>query len=161
MKIAFLLFLFVFSSSYAQLPREKLEAIFIFKFIPFITWPTNIVGDFNICVDGDDKLLKELSINLSGKKIRDEIINIRRSSREDKDQKCSIFITGANSISTYSKNCKQCLYITKREDLFLHSMIHLKIVDNRINFDINYKYAKDRKFKISSKLLKIANRVLR
>lgn len=146
---------------FAQIAQEKLEAIFIYKFTSFITWPSPIGDEFKICVAGDEKLKDQLSRSLSGKTIKGSNAVVTATYHDNPDSDCNVLVTGSDSGPIDPERCGDCLHITKREDLFTKSIIMLKIVESKVRFDINFKYATKKQFKVHSKLLKIANHVLK
>ncbi|MCK5882136.1 MAG: YfiR family protein [Bacteriovoracaceae bacterium] len=145
----------------AQVSQTKLESIFIHKFISFITWPSPIGDVFKICVSGDEKLRAELSHSFSYKKIKGASAVVVATYPDKPESDCTVLVTGADSGEFDPETCGECFHITKRKDLFSRCAILLKIEDSKVRFDINYKYATKKRFKVHSKLLKIANHVLR
>ncbi len=145
---------------YSQISQQKLEAAFIYKFISFITWPNPITEEFKVCVAGDDKLKDQLDQTFLGRSIKGVNTTVKTVYADSLDSDCSMLITG-KAVSPNSINVSDnSLHISKNEALFTRSMILLKIVNDKVRFDINYKYSVEKKFKIHTKLIRIADTVL-
>ncbi|MGH7884383.1 MAG: YfiR family protein [Thermodesulfobacteriota bacterium] len=155
------------AATYAAPPKSsEVEAVFIYKFLQFIEWPEHKQdANFNICTLGEGEINDVIEIidlkNMDGisVKVLKKIKNEERSKCrviyigeiEDKYEKETLKFSKENSILTISN-----------KNGFLESggIINFLIVDNRVNFEINFKEAKNSGLKISSKLLRTAKRVI-
>jgi len=147
----------------AQISLEKLESIYIFKMISLIKKQEKQISFqyFKLCVFKDDVLLGHMKEVYSGKKIRDLEIKTVEITNLKKADTCNVIIIGKESgdIDEFFKFISSKLLITKNQKHFDKTMILFKIKKKKLVFDINYKLADINGFNISTRLLRLADKV--
>ena len=159
---------FAFSQSKADSLKEyQLKAAFIYNFIKFIEWPNQATFDtFNICLLGKDPFGKAIDI-LKGKEVKGWKINVLRINSLKEAENCQVvFIspleaTSLKKILNFLKN-KPILTISEVAGFIEKGgIINFIIIKNKIRFEINERASREAGLKISSKLLRLARKVIR
>lgn len=141
----------------------KLKAAFIYKFIDFVTWPSDATDSetFNICTTGTDMFGDALE-PLKAKKTKNKTIAIKRKVKEQDFAQCNILFVGSSSES-YMQTVLQKTgggpILTIGENYnFAESggVIGFYEHESKIRFKINTNAAAQAKLNISSDLLKLA-----
>ncbi len=152
----------------AEPPKSsEVKAVFIYKFLKFVEWPKTLEkNEINICTIGEDEINNSMDI-INSMKHEQKTINIYKKIKKEDIKNCSVIFIG----KTEQKNLKEILGISVEnsvltvghEEGFIETggIINFLIINNRVNFEINYKVAKESGIKISSKLLRTAKRVIK
>jgi hypothetical protein len=160
-----LLFLFAISLS-AALNEYQIKAGFLFQFTKFIDWPEESIpqSTLTLCVLGKDPFGPVLD-QLQGETVKGRSVEIQRVGMGNIDRCQLLFVSPSEESrmpgilnAVKGKN----ILTVGEASRFLDQggMIRFFIQDNKIRFEINNKEAQDSGLKISSKLLKIASRVM-
>jgi len=146
--------------------ESEIKAAFLYKFTGFVEWPDSSFPDkdtpFRIGVLGEDPFGKILDDTVRGKKAKNRDILIKRSGDANDLKECHIvFISSSEErrLRTILDEFKKssALTVGDTEDFAKDGgIINLVAVDNRIGLEVNVDAAKDAKFRISSRLLKLA-----
>jgi len=168
----------------------KIKAAFLYNFIKFVDWPKEKMADSNepiiIGIIGSKKFVKALE-PLIHKKIKNRNISIKyfegyeklKKSQDDDDRQWNQKIEALKTChvlmfcicdSVRIENSSQIIKALKgspvltvgETDGFLESggIINFLMEDKKVRFEINVTAAKKSKLKISSKLLRLAKRVV-
>ncbi len=168
----------------------QIKAAFIYNFIKFVDWPEEKMADSNepitIGVIGSEDFIKAFEPVIH-KKIKNRNISIKyfegyekiERSQEDDDRQwdqkiealktchvlmfCSCYSVRIKDLSQIVKTLKGSPVLTVGETAgFLESggIINFLMEDKKVRFEINVTAAKKSKLKISSKLLRLAKRVV-
>lgn len=153
---------------YAKSAEEyAVKAAFVFNFIKFTQWPDNrfteTAREFRICFFGDDEVARNFSA-LNGKMYGRNRISV---SRRNSGQSCTdcdlIFISRGTDPDLVEQVLQQSVdrpVLTIGEsDTFARDggVINFIRKNDRLQFEINTRTARDKGFKLSSRLLKLAN----
>lgn len=145
-----------------------IKATYLYKFPPFVEWPAGAlppVGNFTLCIVGDDPFGAMLDQAVSGQQVKDRPIVVRRMPAFNADAGCQmVFATGSATQPVpailAALRGKPILSVTDNErDGQPMGMLNFVIADNRIRFAIDAQVAADAGLMISSKLLSLAIRV--
>ena len=162
---AFLCCLPVSSKADEQLVTEyQIKADFLYNFTRFVNWPDNTTqpeNNFTLCVLGDDTFGESLDL-LAGRNVQGQVLNVRRLSAQPVTDSCRVlYISQSDSyrmadiLATLSG--KPVLTVSDtREFARQGGMIRLKLVENKVRFDINIDAVERAGLNISSKLLSLA-----
>ena len=158
-------FSYLFSSVYSlDLPtEEELKAVFVYNFLKFVVWPQK-KEKITLCVLGKTDLQTYL-LALDGKTIKDQRIEVKLIDTESIDR-CQALFIGKTTKETlnYALNVARYNNILTISDLsgFVKNggMIEIYSINNKLRFDINLKSAQEANLKISSRLLKLAKKVI-
>lgn len=171
--------------------EQQIKAAFIYNFIKFVDWPEEKMADSNepiiIGIIGSEDFVKAVE-PLIHKKIKNRNISIKyfedyeklKESQDDDDRQwnqkmevlktchvlmfCSCDSVRIKDLSQIIKALKGSPVLTVGETAgFLESggIINFLMEDKKVRFEINVTAAKKSKLKISSKLLRLAKRVVK
>jgi len=163
-----ILICFVLSQSKADSFKEyQIKAAFIYNFIKFIEWPDeNTFNTFNVCILGKDPFGRAMDI-LKEKKVKNAKINVLRINSLEKAEKCQVVFISPSEKNSLKKildslKIKPILTISEVPDFIKkEGIINFIIIKNKIRFEINEKASREAGLKISSKLLRLAKRVIK
>ena len=160
-----LLFSLVRTAMAEPIPEYEMKAAYLYNFAAFTTWPLQQDKKIRLCVLGKDSFggsLEELTKNTIGDKhiVLSYLPNMQVAGN------CQILFVDTSERPNATEILNQLrgapvLTVTDNEDLFnAGAMIGLFVENRRLVFDINYAQAKHSRLAISSKLLRIARKVL-
>lgn len=147
----------------AQPAISLIEGAFIYKFTHFIEWELSN-NKFNICIYEDPAVYKSLKERTSGKSIKGNSINVQEVSPSQINQCQMLFLGKQVEKKLKASSKKQILdnkvFVVSRKDLNNEmSMINLKIKESKLSFDANKTLMKEMQIGISSKILRLADKV--
>ncbi|MCP4614079.1 MAG: YfiR family protein [Planctomycetes bacterium] len=179
------------SADSQQNREQQIKAAFLYNFIKFIDWPEEKMADSNepiiIGIIGSEVFINAFE-PVKHKKIKDRSISVKylasfekldKSEKADEPQwiqkiktlkTCHVLLictcdsARIGNSTKIIKTLKDSPVLTVGEtDDFLESggMINFLIEDKKVRFEINNTAAKQAKLKISSKLLRLARRVIK
>jgi hypothetical protein len=142
----------------------QIKAAFLYNFTRFVNWPDNTTqpdNNFTLCVLGIDPFGKSLDL-LAGRNVQGHVLNVQRLSARLATDGCRVLYISqsesyrmADILATLSG--KPVLTVSDtREFAKQGGMIRLKLVENKVRFDINIDAVERTGLKISSKLLSLA-----
>ncbi len=160
-------FLVSYSFSLSSPTEEELKTAFVYNFLKFVSWPEINSQNIYLCFVGETKLEPYL-LSLDGKKIRKKLVKVREIKKIDSNlSQCHAIFVGKVS----KKVMKQILQEAEKNMIltisdvsgFVESggIIEIFLFDNKIRFKINLFVANKSGLKISSRLLKLAQKVIR
>jgi len=149
--------------------EDQVKASYIYNFAKFITWPaatiTPDIMPFYICTEGA-RLLSGNILLLQDRPLNGHKIAIRSFAEVTEPSQCSILYIGDSEQHPLAELLRQVsplpvLTISDLPDFAENGgMIGMKVLDNRVRFDINLGAAQKAKLEISSQLLKLALQVI-
>lgn len=146
----------------------KLKAAYLFNFLRFAEWPESSNKSINICVIGNKKTYRNALLALTTKSINNRPISVNIYDDESnlKIDKCQlVFITDLrkNTEDTFIKNIETLPILTVGENRnFINhgGMVNFVPAKDKIRFEINMVAVKETDIRISSKILRLAERVI-
>lgn len=142
----------------------QVKAAFIYNFIAFTQWPENLGQTINLCVYGEDFFGSEID-KLQNKPVDRRHIRVARIDNPEKLAGCQV-IFFSKSVSSNLSNLLSSLpgqpILTLADSLNAISqgvVINMKLVNEKIVFEINLGIARKSGLDISSKLLQLAAKV--
>ena len=151
-------------------PEYNVKAAFLYNFAKFITWPHDAFANsealFTICVLGDNPFGSALK-SIEKKNVRERKITVKLCKSAELAKKCHIlFISSSekNKISEIVSVLQGLPVLTVSDiDKSIHSgvMIELFKVRENIKFSVNLKAAVNSHIEISSKLLHLAQTIIK
>lgn len=163
-----LLFCSIFPSALqSQTPAEyQVKAAFIYNFTQFIDWPPNSFTSTNdpiiITIIGDNPFDDFLNIIVADEQVKGRPIQVRYINSIEELGQSHILYVGEYSKSKMKELNELCksrnILSIGEEESFIKAggIIRFITVNNRVNFQINASEAKEAGFKISSKVLRLA-----
>lgn len=150
----------------SQPTKYQIEAAFIYNFARFVDWPTQAFTDASspmiIGVLGKNRFGSDLEQTISGKMIGAHPLQFRQCASLREAAGCQVLFISDSEKGHLSKiisalNGASILTVSETDDFIAAGgMIHLRIVDDKMRFDINNSAAKSAHLTISSKLLSLA-----
>jgi hypothetical protein len=162
-----LIFLIGFKCQAQNSPTEyQIKAAFIYNFARFVDWPTQAFSDATspmvIGVLGKNVFGDSLAQIIKGNTIGGHPLEVKEFDSATDAASCQLLFISASEKSHFSKilaqlSGKSILTVSETDNFISEGgMINLKIVDNRVRFEINNEAAKKAGLTISSKLLSLA-----
>lgn len=162
-----IILLFTISPIYSQI--DKLQATYIFNFLPEFEWPKeNKSGNLIIGVLGDKELVVKELINVTtGKKVGNRSITVTAFSSVDNISNCHILFVppkqSANLVKAIEKvgNSNTLIISGTANGIGQGSAINFVHVNNKLNFEVKPENALRNKVKIGSSLIQLAVKIYR
>lgn len=143
----------------APVLEDAVKATYVYKFAPFVTWPSAPRGaSFDLCVDGSDTVSALLSQTTAGQQIGGQPIAVRAVSAGSIPAECRVLYVASGNMADGALDgmrSRPLLTITNGGDS-VHGIITLRIVEQHVRFDIDLALAAQAGLTISSKLLSLA-----
>jgi hypothetical protein len=153
----------------SQPGKYQVEAAFIYNFARFVDWPTQAFNDASspmiIGVFGKNVFGNDLEQTISGKVIRGHSLQFTECASLAEATHCQVLFISASEKSHLSKIISglggASILTVSETDNFIAAggMINLRIIDQKVRFEINNSAAKTAGLTISSKLLSLATTV--
>ena len=142
--------------------NEKLQAVFVFNFTKYISWPQNYsTDDFSIGVLGSEQIANELKIIAEKRMVGSRKIIVTLYNNYKEIKKCNIIIISSSKSSQLSKVISQLsseptVVITNSPGLIEKgSGINFVVLDNKQKFEIRKSNVEKNGVKLNSELLKL------
>jgi hypothetical protein len=150
--------------------ENDIKAAFLYNFAKYIVWPNAAFGartdPFRICVFGDKSFASSVARTVEG-----EIVDGRRfepleSPSEEAARSCHLLFIGRSEMARAERllaataSAPVLTVSDSTELLDRGETIALMLDDNRMRFDVNIAAARSHGLAVSSKLLRVARRVL-
>ncbi len=159
------------SDTDVRIPEEyTVKAAFVYNFIKFVKWPQEqeFYQDKSLlmCVVGQGPMTDALK-SISGRTVHGRLLIVKYCPQAECLKKCDVvFVTrhGEDRTDEILEAAKRSHILTISDmDGFTKKggIIGMSLENNRIRFDINLKAAREASLKISSRLLKLARKVIR
>jgi hypothetical protein len=156
------------SAAQAAVPtQEEVEAVYLYNFAKFATWPTKQKSDvLNLCVLGSDPFGASLDRIVEDEKIDSRHLVVRRLKDESSVEDCAILFIGDSESSHLDRDL---LAVTHYPILTVSDIpgftqaggtIQFVVQDNRVRFQVNLNAARKCGITLSSQLLKVATEVI-
>ncbi|HEX7885358.1 MAG TPA: YfiR family protein [Phenylobacterium sp.] len=155
------------ASGQAASIEYDVKAAYLYKFAPFVEWPPTAFASpsspFQVCILGRDPFGLRLDRAVSGQRVADHPVAVRRLERVDAGSGCHILFLGASRSQTPAdalKAVRGAPILTVADDgAGPGAIIRFVLKDNRVRFDIDVAAATANRVTISSKLLSLATSV--
>lgn len=161
---------FTFPIYTMNLSEDDIKVGFIYNFLKFVKWPheNQIKDKIYLCIKTHSDPISSKLMGISGKRIRDKELKVIELNNYKVLSQCNaLFIDKSSKLHEVEAILKQTedmpiLTISDKEGFCEKGgIIQLKKRDNRIRFLINLFNANRVKLYISSKLLMLADKVIR
>jgi hypothetical protein len=159
------------SAAQAGALERSVKAAFLYKFLGYTEFPPGVFVDaaapIVIGVTGADELASELSRVVSGRSVAGRPVQVRVFRDGDPiAQVHLLFVGGADparvrEVLRAVKGAPILLVTENEQGLLYGSVINFKIVDERVRFDVSLEAADRNSVKLSSRLLTVANNVIK
>ena len=140
------------------------KAAYLYKFAPFVDWPLSAFASasspFQLCVLGRDPFGASLDQAVSGQRVDEHRVVVRRLDRVDAASGCHVLYLGASPSQTAAEALRavrgSAILTVADGDREGGAIIKFVVKDNRVRFDIDTAAAAANHVTISSKLLGMA-----
>ncbi len=158
------------AASAGDAPDVAVEATYLYKFAPFVTWPAGngpssngpngtAGGSFNICVVGDDPFGDQLDRAVAGQTLDGRPIQVMRVETIGPKSDCAIAYLGGShseSVAEALKAVRGTPTLTVTDEGDPPGIIAFAIADGHVRFRVDEVQAQENGLVISSKLLGLA-----
>ncbi|KQQ89236.1 YfiR family protein [Massilia sp. Leaf139] len=156
-----------------QALERRVKAAFLYKFLGYADFPAAAFPDsaaaVTIGVVGSDEMAAELGRVVAGRLVRGRPIVVRNLREGDIGQVHLLFVAGSDSAragrilrAATTGGSAAMLPVTECELGLQHgSVINFRIIEERVRFDVSLDSAERNNVKLSSRLLTVANRVVK
>lgn len=153
----------------SQALERRVKAAFLYKFLGYADFPASAFADsaapVTIGVIGSDEMAAELGRVVAGRQVRGRQIVVRTLREGDPAQVHLLFIAGSDSAraARILRSASGALLPVTECELGLQngSVINFRIIEERVRFDVSLDSAERNNVKLSSRLLTVANRVVK
>jgi hypothetical protein len=152
-----------------QALERRVKAAFLYKFLGYADFPAAAFADsaapIVIGVVGSEDMAEELGRVVAGRQVRGRPIVVRTLREGDPAQVHLLFVAGSDSARAariLRASPTALLPVTECElGLQNGSVINFRIIEERVRFDVSLDSAERNNVKLSSRLLTVANRVVK
>ncbi len=150
-------------------PEAKIKVAYLFNFLRFIDWPEDYESDVHICVVGDKKEYHAALDALGTQTLNDQVIIIKKFTALENIHeltKCRIIFVTTNAshrqkIVLNSVKGTSALTVGESEGFAEQGgMINFIQINHTIRFEINLHSVNQANLRITSRILRIAERVI-
>ena len=148
-----------------ELPEYRLKAAFLYNFALFTDWAAAVGPTLNLCVYGRNPFGKEIE-GLEGKAVGDRRIAVNLVTDMEALSHCQlVFIADAANVSLARvlTSLRGAAVLTVADSPGAADqgvVLNMSVVNNRITFEANLAAAREVKLSLSSKLLRLATKVV-
>jgi YfiR/HmsC-like len=147
------------------LPEYRLKAAFLYNFALFTEWPSEVGNTLNLCVYGEDPFGPEID-GLEGKAVGERRIVVHRPTSIESLKGCQVVFvasSAASSLPHVIASLHGAAVLTVAESpgaADQGAALNMSVVKGRTTFEANLEAARSAKLVLSSKLLRLATKVL-
>jgi YfiR/HmsC-like len=150
----------------SQMRLHTLKIAYVYNFSKFIEWenhPSEKIGadtdhTFQLCLISEDSQLQNTFLKLTQKSTENAPLLASHLKAEDNNKHCQIiYISGTQENIHPLDLDTQTLTVTDQADT--KALIHFKVINNKLRFDIDKTRAEAMGLRVSSKLLRLAHEV--
>ncbi len=160
----------------SQALERRVKAAFLYKFLGYADFPAAAFADsaspVTIGVVGSDEMAAELAQVVAGRQVRGRPIVVRTLREGEPGQVHLLFVAGSDNarsarilraaLASSAATSSALLPVTECElGLQYGSVINFRIIEERVRFDVSLDSAERNNVKLSSRLLTVANRVVK
>ena len=151
-------------------PEGKIKTAYLYNFLRFVEWPENQTSSTHICIVGFKKSYHEAMKALTSQTINQKNISIKEFHEGDELSdlnNCQILFVTSNAshrqrIATQSINKRNILLVGEATGFAEQGgMINFINKNNTINFEVNLTVINQTDIRITSRILRIADKVYR
>jgi hypothetical protein len=147
----------------------SVKAAFLFHFAQLVDWPAETLPDNSLflCTVGEDPFQGALEGTVAGKAVGNRIIRVRHLEQSQDMHSCQIVFLGkaqSKRVAALVADLHNAPVLTVGETAgFLEAggMIRFLLEENKVRFEINLDAAESAKLKIGSRLLLLAQNVVK
>ncbi len=145
--------------------EHLLKAAFVYNFLKFVRLPKDS-SEITICIEGNSPMGEALK-SLEGKRVNDQVIRLKECSVHCDPKACQVLFLANGSEKRIKEMVKGCekdgiLTISDLPEAVDNGvMIGLVRIEGKIRFEVNLRSAQKAGIFISSKLLRLSQRVVK
>ena len=153
------------SASAEELPEYRLKALFVYNFVLYTDWPDEVGVTINLCVYGPDPFGTEID-GLRDKVAGSRSITVWRKAVGDSLDDCQIVFIARAAIDSIPRVLEQVrgrpvLTVADSPNAASRGVaLNLSVALDKITFEANLPAARGSGLNLSSKLLRLATRVI-
>ena len=168
MRAAFTALLLLFSCALVAQPREhEVKAAFLFKFLSFVEWPQEAMGEGPIVIGviGAEDVAAELQQIVPGRNAQGRVVSVRRLREAESVAGVHLLFLGRGESARLREIVRLAptqpvLLVCDWEDaLGQGAVVNFLRGDGRVRFEVALDAAERRSLRISSRMLSVAQSV--
>ncbi len=150
----------------STLPEHEIKAAMLYKFLSYVEWPPSTFRNdhepYRIGIVGSSRLEKELRRITHDQTINNRAIEIFRvRDTDDLDEPHMVFVgqKSENLLPALARLAEKSCFLVVTEDddgIKKGSTINLRVINDRVGFDVSLVSANKCSFKLSARLLSVA-----
>lgn len=150
--------------------ERSVKAAFLYKFLAYVEFPANAFSEpaapLVIGLIGADEIAAELTRLVAGRTVNAHPLAVRTLRDGDAVSGVHLLFVGGDDGARMRAALKSVapgtLVVTESDTALQHgSVINFKIIEQRVRFDVSLEAAEKYNLKLSSRLLTVANQVLK
>lgn len=154
----------------SQVLERRVKAAFLYKFLAYAEFPAGAFGDsgapVTIGVVGSDEMAAELARVVAGRQALGRPIQVRNLREGELGAPVHLLFVAGNDNARAARILRGApaalMPVTECElGLQYGSVINFRIIEDRVRFDVSLDSAEKNNVKLSSRLLTVANRVVK
>ncbi len=148
----------------ATFPEHEVKTAFLYNFAAFVEWPDSVETTLTICTYGEDLVTEEIN-KLDGRRVNERRIIIQNKIKIESLKECQIVFIADSMIShisgiIYNLQNKSILIVANSQDAAIQgATINMSVENKKVIFEVNLETARRMGITISSKLLRLANKI--
>lgn len=149
----------------ADLSEYHIKAGFLYNFATFTEWPVEVGDTLNLCIYGKDPFASSVD-DLQYKVVGNRHLNVIGEINLDRLKNCQILFISRSASADLPQlinklNSKPVLTVADTPGATRHGVIlNMIMKQNRVTFEANLNAARDNGLTISSRLLRLATKVI-
>ncbi len=154
------------SSAWSQdLPEYRVKAAFVYNFVAYTEWPSDVGTALNVCVYGPDPFAIEID-SLEGKTAGARRIDVHRKTSLEALKGCQLvfvapaFVNQLPRVVDTVRGLPVLIVADSPGALRQGAIVNMNMVQNRVTFEANLGAARSARLTLSSKLLRLATDVI-
>jgi len=148
-----------------NLAEYQIKAAFLYNFLAFTEWPAEVGSTITLCVYGPDPFGEDLN-KMQGKSLGTRNLAVKRVISVDGLQSCQAVFIARPVISNLRRvldnlNDRPVLTVADSQDAALQGVaLNMSMDQNKVTFEANLSAARGNRLNLSSKLLRLATKVI-
>jgi hypothetical protein len=154
----------VLANGLRSVPEHEMKAAYLYNFALLTSWPGSPSGVFNVCVVGQDDYVAAVDV-LQGKSVGRQPIQVLQLAQPEDAPKCHVVFVSDIEPTRVARlwaaiHGTSVLTVTDDKRLQGETMIYLEPDNQRLVFEVNMVPVRRAELTLSSKLLRLAKRVI-
>lgn len=145
--------------------EKELKVAFIYNFMLFTEWPSEVGNTLNICLTGQDPFGQALDL-LGGRLVAGRSLVVHRKNGTDSFGQCQVLFISSSEIGSVQRVLESLgntptLTIADSPGAASQGVaLNMRVLNNKVTFQANLQAVRSARLNLSSKLLRLATDVI-